>query len=352
LTNLWNTNLLAAGLLACVAFGCSEGTDPAKPPPEEPFAWQVVLDKGDLDRAVLSVWGSAPNDVFAVGGPLGNGQESLALHFDGSAWKELHPGGSETFWWVSGSGPRDVWMVGEAGRIAHWDGTSFSTYTSGTTATLWGVWAASKTDAWAVGGTPEGGTAAPNDIVLHWDGSAWTPITLPGTVVGRSLYKVWGTSSDDLYVVGEFGTIWHKTGADWVLESNPPLAKGTLFTVFGCDAGEVYAIGGLDVLRRGASGWEKLDITLTNSMNGVACGAPASVVLVGFGGAKQRLAEGVWVDDFGVPPYADLHAAWADGTGTFWAGGGNFLTPAKAGAAREGVVARYGQGRVASTITP
>jgi len=347
------TNPRIARLSATLALlaGCSDPTT-NPPPTEEPSAWQVVLDKGDLDRAVLSVWGSGENDVYAVGGPLGNGQETLAVRFDGEAWRELHPGGTETYWWVSGSGPDDVWMVGEVGRITHWDGTTFKEHVSGTTATLWGVWAASKTDAWAVGGTPEGGTSEPNDVVLHWDGSTWSNVTLPGTKLGRTHYKVWGTSSDNLYVVGEFGTTWHKLGDTWTLESDPPIATGNLFTVAGCGADEVYAVGGFDVLRSDGTSWQKVDVTLTNSVNGVACNSPGNVVLVGSGGSKQRLVEGAWIDEFTVPPYADLHAAWADGHGTFWAGGGNFITSSMPGASREGVVARFGPGRVASTITP
>ncbi|MRG94759.1 hypothetical protein [Polyangium spumosum] len=337
--------------LVALLFGCSDPPEPPPPPPEQ-AGWQVVLDGGDLDRAVLSVWGSGPKDVFAVGGPLGNGLETLVVHFDGETWRELHPGGDETYWWVSGSGPDDVWMVGEQGRITHWDGATFTEHVSGTTATLWGVWAAGEADAWAVGGTPEGGTGAPNDVVLRWDGETWTPVTLPGAPLGRALYKVWGTSSDDLYVVGEFGTIWHKKGADWALESDPPLASGTLFTVAGCGPDEVYAVGGFDVLRSDGASWQKLDVALTNGANGVSCGGPGQVVVVGFGGSKQRLDAGRWVDEFDLPPYADLHAAWADGTGTYWAGGGNFVTGSMPGAAREGVVARYGLGRVASEVTP
>ncbi len=337
--------------LACLSLvvGCSDPPEP-NPPPAEPAAWQVVLDKSVLDRAVLSVWGSGSADVFAVGGPLGNGQESLAIHFDGTSWTELGPGGTETYWWVSGSGPKDVWMVGEKGRITHWDGSGFTEHTSGTTATLWGVWAASATDAWAVGGTPEGGALAPNDIVLHWDGMAWSSVTLPKDVEGRAFYKVWGTDSDNLYVVGEFGTIWHKKGADWILESNPPLAASTLFTVSGSGANDVYAVGNFDVLHSDGVSWEKLDLGVTGGVNGVACGAAGEAAIVGFGGLKQRLVEGVWVDDFVTPPHADLHAVWAAGEGDYWAGGGNFVTPANAGAPREGIVARFGRGRVGSGL--
>lgn len=340
-------------LFGLVLAGCSE-TDPLSPPPDagKP-SWQVVLDEGDLDRAVLSVWGTGPSEVFVVGGPLGNtGLTSLALRFDGSAWHDLKPAGEETFWWVNGSGSKDVWMVGEKGRIAHWDGASWEEHASGVTSTLWGVWAFSPTDAWAVGGTPEGGVGPQNDIVLRWDGSAWKPETLPGEPLGRALYKVWGTNSDDLYVVGEYGTIWHRTAGGWALESDPPLATGTLFTVFGCSAAEVYAVGGKDILQSDGSSWTRLDVTIFNGVNGVACGGPGEVAIVGNGGLKRRLVDGEWVDELAVEPYGDMHAVWADRAGAFWAVGGDFFSKPAPGMPRKGLVARFGQGQAASSIGP
>jgi len=344
--------LVAALNAACPGDDTDDGaTDGGKDGDTGPAAWQVVLDAGDLDRAVLSVWGAGPSDVYAVGGPLGNsGFETLAVHFDGTAWRALAPGGTETFWWVSGSGPKDVWMVGTEGRIAHWDGTKFTPHDSGTTATLWGVWAASPSDAWIVGGTPEGGTSKPNDIVLHWDGSTWSPVAVP-MPLGRAFFKVWGASSDDLYVVGEAGTIWHKKASTWALEANePPLAMDRLFTVNGCNATEIYAVGSRDVLESDGATWKKLDVELTNDVNGVACNAPGEVAIVGFGGLKQRLVAGAWIDEFDVEPFTGLHAVWADGAGTFWAVGGDFVSGAAAGKPREGVVARYGKGTVADTV--
>lgn len=315
---------IALGLASStILVGCSD-PDPPKPAPPGPPAWQVVFDESTLDRAVLSIWGTGPDDVFAVGGPLGNGQETLVIHYDGSSWTELHPGGTETYWWVGGSGPQDVWMVGEKGRITHWDGKTFMEHSSGTTATLWGVWAASPTDAWVVGGTPEGGTNAPNDLVFHWNGASFSSVTLP-QILGRSYYKVWGRSSDDLYVVGEAATIWHKKGATWTLESDPPLASATLFTVAGSKTGDVYAVGNFDILRSSGTTWEKLPLELTGSANGVATSTADEAAIVGFGGMKQRYVAGEWIDDFLEEPHADLHATWAEGNGAYWAVGGNFL---------------------------
>jgi hypothetical protein len=316
--------------------GGTDGGDAAATP-----TWHAVLS--NLDGALLSIWGSSPTDIYSVGGPLGNaGFTSLVVHYDGMTWKRLEPGGTETYWWVSGTGANDVWMSGEKGRITHYDGAAFKEHTPVTTATLYGIWAASPTDVWAVGGTPEGGTAQPNDIVLHYDGVTWTKQDLPQPA-GIALFKVWGTSSEDLYAVGERATVWHRgAGGTWTLQSNPPVAHGTLLTVFGCNAAEVYAVGGRDVLRSDGKTWSPVNVALTNDVNGVSCGKPGAVVLVGFGGSKQRLVAGEWINDFGTEPFSDLHGAWADSTGTYWAAGGNFVARPAPGVSRSGVVARYG----------
>jgi hypothetical protein len=296
-----------------------------------------------LGGALLSVWGASPHDVYAVGGPLGDGGEAVVVHFDGTAWKKLSPGGADSFWWVYGSAPDDVWMVGENGRITHYDGVKFEELPRPATATLWGVWAASKTDAWIVGGTPGKGMAAPNDLVFHWDGSTWANVPLP-MQLGRSLNKVWGTSSDDLYAVGEAATIWHKVGANWRLETNP--AKSNLLTLFGCSSKDVYAVGGKDVLHSDGTLWSPVDVKLTNAVNGVTCDSAMDLFLVGFGGLKERRVGGKWTNEFSIEPYGDLHGSWAEGNGVFWAAGGDFVASPKMGNKREGILARYAKGTI------
>lgn len=344
--------ILAAMLAAASSAGCPDTGGTGGTGGEAPSAWQTVYEGTDLGGAVLSVWGTSPSDVYVVGGPLGNsGFTAIAMHFDGSTWKSLDPGGQDSFWWVSGSGKDDIWMVGEKGRITHWDGKAFKEHARPTTATIWGVWAASPTDAWAVAGTPEGGAgdpSKPNDVVLHWDGQSWTQDPLPGAPLGRSLNKIWGSGPDDLYAVGEAGTVWHRKGGAWMLESDPPLAKGTLLTAFGCSATDVYAVGGSDVLHSDGAAWSKVTISLSNLVNGVTCGAPGEVLIVGFAGLKQRLVDGKWVDEYDVEPNGDLHGSWADGQGSFWAAGGDFISKASAGKARKAIITRYGKGSVAS----
>lgn len=319
-----------------------------------PAEWTPVLEH--LDGALLSVWGTSERDVWAVGGPLGNsGFDSLVMRFDGAVWKRLPAGGSETFWWVHGTSASDVWLVGEKGRITHWDGTKFEERASGTTATLFGVWAASPGDAWAVGGVPDQPGAA-NDVLLHWDGSTWKPEALP-ELKKVALFKVWGAGKDDIYVVGEAGLVWHRTGGAWKREAEG-IAKGRLTTVTGCSANEIIAVGGRDLLTsNGAASWKRSDAVLVNDVNGVACAPPGApprdygrAVIVGGGSLKLRLVGEKWESDFGAKPFEDLHGAWVDPTGAFWGVGGKFNDTPRAGVSRQGVVARFGPGTVAGTI--
>jgi hypothetical protein len=348
--------LLAA--LTSLALACSPSpspgasTDAGVDAPDATPSWTPVLEH--LDGALLSIWGNSERDLWTVGGSLGNGLDSLVMRFDGAAWTRATPGGTETYWWVHGTSASDVWLVGEKGRITHWDGTKFEERASGTTATLFGVWAAAPDDAWAVGGTPDQPTAA-NDVVLHWDGIAWRPEVLP-QAKSVALFKVWGASKDDLYVVGEAGVVWHRRLGAWALEA-AGVAKGRLTTVTGCSATELFAVGGRDLLSSNGTDWRRADNLLVNDVNGVACaprGAPARdwgrAVIVGGGSLKLRLVGGAWVDDFGTKPFSDLHGAWVDPTGAFWGVGGAFTAAARAGASREGVVARFGPGTVPSTI--
>ena len=180
---------------------------------------------------------------------------------------------------------------------------------------------------------------------------SWSPVTLPDPPLGITLFKVWGAGSDDVYVVGELSVIWHKKGATWQREDAPKSVHGSLLTVNGCSANEVYAVGESNVLRSDGASWTKLDVSLTSRANGVACNAPGDVVVVGSGGVKQRLVAGAWIDEADKPPFVDLHAAWADGAGTFWAVGGDFVGAPEVGKPREGVVARYGRGRASKTLT-
>jgi hypothetical protein len=317
--------LLAVLLLACVG-GC-EG-DPR---------WSVA--EPSLDRVALSVWASAKDDVWAVGGALGSGGDALIDHFDGTRWSTIPTGTSATLWWVHGIGKNDLWMVGEAGTILHWDGTTLTPSPSGTSKTLYGIWGASDDDLWAVGGRP-----GQDGVILHFDGNAWTSVPVPVAFV--AYFKVWGAAPNDVFVCGEAGTLVHFDGSAWA-----PIATGlppstTLFTVFGRSGSDVYTVGGFGrgvaLHYDGAAATPVADPLLdgAGALAGVSVASDGTLLLVGAAGTKLRGKPGALVDDSAEQPSDDLHAAFFIGDEAYVVGG-NYLAPA--GAARHGVIGRFGR---------
>ena len=102
---------------------------------------------------------------------------------------------------VWGIAPNDVYAVGDTGTIIHFDGSRWTTMTSGTSFLLRAVWGSGSTDVFAVG---EGGTA------LRYDGVRWYPLPNPTT---KALRAVWGTSPTDIYAAGEDGVLFRFNGS-------------------------------------------------------------------------------------------------------------------------------------------
>jgi hypothetical protein len=102
-----------------------------------------------------------------------------------------------------------------------------------------GVWGTSLNDIFAVG----------DESILHYDGATWTPMQLPVlhpeiiTAESTKLKSVWGTASDNVYVVGTHGTIIHYDGVSWTevrVVSNP---TSELRDIWGTGPDDIYAVG-------------------------------------------------------------------------------------------------------------
>lgn len=145
------------------------------------------------------VWGSGSRDVWAVGHPTTDILSGSLFHYDGVAWRTvpLPLPGPVPLHHVWGSAPDDVFAVGGFGRVLHFDGRAWSVMESGTTRHLFGVWGSSAKNVYAVG---QAGT------VLHFDGAAWRAIELPFPV-STDLHSVWLGSGTDVRIVGDAGTI-------------------------------------------------------------------------------------------------------------------------------------------------
>jgi hypothetical protein len=129
--------------------------------------------------------------------------QGLILRYDGSGWTEVVPAEPDLlFSGVWSAAPNDAFAVGQLGQAAavyHFDGAAWTAMTVPPVGPLLDVWGTSGTDVYAVG---EG-------TILHYDGSSWTEVQ---TTAAR-LTGVWGSSAADVFVVGGDGTILHGTPA-------------------------------------------------------------------------------------------------------------------------------------------
>jgi len=306
----------------------------ACPGPESP-PWQLVAS--DLPSALMSIDGSSAEDVWAVGADHGRGP--LVLHYDGEGWTSLDAGVRQVdFWWVESLGPGAAYMGGGRGAIVHYEAGTFTRMATPGYANevVFGIWARSADDAWAVGAI-----AGRSGFVWHYDGAAWSRLSLPrdlpldaeGEVPG--LFKVWG-DEDEVWVVGNAGTILRSTDGE-TFSVVPSGTTDRLFTLDG--AGDVLiAVGGGAagrVIERGSDGtFGDRTPAFAPLIQGISCRGGAAWAS-GFGGAMWERQAGGWAEvDHGLfLDVASLHATWIDPDGGVWAVGGGVLSPALDGGA-------------------
>jgi hypothetical protein len=205
------------GLLGCSA-RCAPAFDQC-----DSIGWKRIPSQAAY--VLAGIWGSAANDIFAVGG-FGS-----IVHWDGVAWSPLASGTSADLYGVWGSSTRDVYAVGTGGTIVHWDGATWSTMTSATTNSFHGVWGSGAHDIYAVG----------FKTLEHWDGTKWSELWSPelATTLGSADHRgVWGSSANDVYVVG-WELIAHWDGETWSQVTN----QGLYEAVWGSGPDDVFVVG-------------------------------------------------------------------------------------------------------------
>jgi hypothetical protein len=174
----------------------------------------------------------------------------------------------------------------------HWNGTAWTPVSVPGGGTLTGVAAVGPADAWAVG-----------DTVKHWDGTAWTSVTTPspnpGGVGAGSFSAIAARSANDVWAVGSFSPRRHVTaafavhfdGAAWSLVPMP--AGLRVWSVTSVGATDAWAVGQLDP--------GTVQATIQPAMvhwNGAAWSVVAGPAVPGNGGylrgVSARAANDVW----------------------------------------------------------
>jgi hypothetical protein len=323
-------------LLGPVALACSDdGATPADvgdtgasdrasdvPLAEYDGAWVPAFDATALG-AYLSVWGTGPSDVVTVGGQPGAG---AAMAWDGTSWSSLAVPDGPMLFWVHGSGG-ELWMVGEAGRaLRRTAGGDWEETTTGVDVDLWGVYCVTSTDVWAVGGNARDRDGEP--ALLHWDGERWEAGALPA--LDRSapaLFKVWGTSADNVYAVGSRGLLLHWDGSGWHQE----LAGTTedLISLWGTGPDDIAITGGRAngvLVRWDGQSWTSETLVGLPGLNGVWVDAAGTTHLVGERGTAVRVPAGRFDFEREVTGTTlTVHGVWGVHGGPRFAVGGSLM---------------------------
>jgi hypothetical protein len=289
--------------------------------PEPPFE----------DGFIADVAVAARNDVW-VASFVSQTFSFVIRHFDGTAWSVVNELPIEfRVQSISATGPNDVWVTGRdlffGSFVIHWDGQSFESevglpqirtvervgsdyfavgddgkvfrrtaadspwreISDGPTVALNGTWGSAPDDMWAVG---DEGT------ILHHDGrevslfpSAATHSTFP-SAGPSALFDVWGTGRESAWAVGAEGLILQWNGRTWTTFRRGLPGDGSLLAVFTASPGDVWIGGELSVLFRVLDG----ELT-TGQIPGLPPGVPVRDI-------HGTSADDIWAVAGGVSPDA------------------------------------------------
>jgi hypothetical protein len=205
-------------------------------------------------RAINEIWGSGPEDIYAVGGT------GTLMHSTGNGMWELQDAGTASnLSDVWGSGPGDVYISVVSNVILHSTGDGeweHQVQTAGITFN--GIWGSGPDDVYALTGG-----------VYHRTGGSWEgPQTVTG---GPPLRAIWGSGPNDIYIGTQApaqSTIYHSTGNGlWAPQQNAPDIDSAI-VIWGSDAQHVYAgIGSSVFFSDGGGTWR---VQLTVEGGGVA----------------------------------------------------------------------------------
>ncbi len=306
-------------LLACTGnTGVEQGTDFGG-------GWEAVL--GGLDGGLVGVWAPADDDVWTVGAVTDDGLGAYVYHYDGVAWTRLENPIDEDLWWVHGDGEGNVWLLGENGMIAHYHPDSgFEVLPTPDSVNLFGAWAFGPDDVYACGGNNV--SVGNRQVLWHWDGTDWgDPPQFENTRdTDAVLTKIFGTSTDDFWVIGGPDQGLHHSGGTWSVED---MATDEYLTTIHGNEDLLIAAGGDTrgvLVENDGTGFRQVDLGDIQPLNGVNVLPDGRAVASGwFGSLHLRDRDGTWspVEEVEVRSQV-FHSVSVTPSGTVYAAGALF----------------------------
>jgi photosystem II stability/assembly factor-like uncharacterized protein len=198
-------------------------------------------------ETIEAIWGSGPSDVYLVG------QDGLVIHYDGQKWARIGVDvlKNGTVYDVTGTSSKDVWFATSGVGAVHFDGAHWVPMKGGTSCC--GLHAISPSNVW-------GASAASVD---HYDGKTWS---ITGGTATKGVGDVWASSATDVYVSDDNATLHHYDGkvwskVQWSLKPRVENGKPLMHTVWGTGPNDVFVGGGESIVMHfDGKGWTQHDV--------------------------------------------------------------------------------------------
>ncbi len=195
-------------------------------------------------QSISAVWGSGPDNVYITGG------DELS-RFDGSEWRAVEvPGGWQVtrFW---GSGPNDIYAVGAG--VYHFDGGAWTKVLDKDR--MVAIWGSGPSDIYAVRNIFSGDA----DAIYHYDGKSWE--TSAGPFDKHGYTDIWGSGPDDIYAVGPLAKVTHFDGSSWS-EFSPETVWPRASMIWGTARDHLIMLGERQLTRFDGAGWRSCSSVL------------------------------------------------------------------------------------------
>ncbi len=206
---------------------------------------------GRGDERFTGVWAAAANDVWLVGtanalaAPGTPASLWTIMHSDGTKWALQGPtptgaAPAVSLFGVMGKASDDVWAYGARGTMLHWNGFAWSKIPVATQNDILMVSGPSSRLLWALARSGSG----PPDILL-WNDQAWKVWAPSAKLTGTAIVtQLWAVGEDDVWLAEQGGGIRHWDGEIWTRVLVPGMPANALWSLWGDDAGAVWAAGG------------------------------------------------------------------------------------------------------------
>ena len=319
-----------AALFGILALGAACGTEPVDPFASArsdagvPPRWRTAANV-PTQAQLLSVWGRAADDVWAVG------FDGTIIHFDGTTWTQETTTATVPLTGVAGLplpnnlAPEDprpdpvVFAVGWQGTLLNRnpDGTWLpATVTATFSDDLFGI---------SIGRDDRGLAVGDNGRLILWDGMAWTPqpLQVPGEFSGEliepkgTLQRVWTRGGGRFYITGSGGAAYRSVDGLMAFEAIDTRISDPLRGVWGTGDNNVYAVG-LDglILRFSGGQWRRVRDNAADELPsvflfGVSGKAGNDIAVVGWRGTAIRFDGRSWTVE-ATDSDVDLRDVWVD----------------------------------------